>query len=360
MISERKNDGVERSAEQWFRRYNAKAPERGGAQKTDSLKPRAWLEQTREAWSNHANRALERAGQAARIDHRTLEAQGIERLPGMHLGPAVIRMHSRGLNTERADRSIEIGAVNSQLEWEEWLSRPDVSSDGHLVTELSVDEENQRSWELHRAAEEVKQEAAERAWQEPEAAQEAQQEPEAAQEAQQEPETAQEAQQEPEAAQEAQQEPETAQEAQQEPETAQEAQQEPTLAELREQRDAAASAVRRIDAEIERVVAERSALSPLKFRQRHKLQRQIEGLQGRHRSASAHYEASAERCQWAEDAPRREQAAAMAELRALGAGLGPEETERQPSPEQQRPANTPTRSSEPSPRPTRGWDDPGR
>ncbi|WP_264767783.1 MobA/MobL family protein, partial [Klebsiella pneumoniae] len=71
MISERKNDGIERPADQWFKRYNAKQPERGGAQKSESLKPKGWLEQTREAWADHANRALERAGHDARIDHRT-------------------------------------------------------------------------------------------------------------------------------------------------------------------------------------------------------------------------------------------------------------------------------------------------
>ena len=81
MISERKNDGIERPADQWFKRYNGKQPERGGAQKSESLKPKAWLEQTREAWSHYANRALEQAGHEAHIDHRTLEAQGIE-LPG--------------------------------------------------------------------------------------------------------------------------------------------------------------------------------------------------------------------------------------------------------------------------------------
>lgn len=81
MISERINDGIERPAAQWFKRYNGKTPEKGGAQKTEALKPKAWLEQTREAWADHANRALERAGHDARIDHRTLEAQGIERLP---------------------------------------------------------------------------------------------------------------------------------------------------------------------------------------------------------------------------------------------------------------------------------------
>ena len=34
MFSERGHDGIERDAEQWFKRYNAKAPEKGGARKS--------------------------------------------------------------------------------------------------------------------------------------------------------------------------------------------------------------------------------------------------------------------------------------------------------------------------------------
>ena len=49
MFSERSSDGIERSGEQWFKRYNAKAPERGGAQKSRSAMPQAWLKQTRTA-----------------------------------------------------------------------------------------------------------------------------------------------------------------------------------------------------------------------------------------------------------------------------------------------------------------------
>lgn len=115
MISERINDGIERPADQWFKRYNAKQPERGGAQKTESLKPKAWLEQTREAWADHANRALELAGHDARIDHRTLEAQGIERLPGVHLGPNVVEMEGRGIRTDRADVALSIDTANGQI-----------------------------------------------------------------------------------------------------------------------------------------------------------------------------------------------------------------------------------------------------
>lgn len=42
----------------------------------------------RAAWATEANRALEMAGSAARIDHRTLEAQGIARPPQPNLGLA--------------------------------------------------------------------------------------------------------------------------------------------------------------------------------------------------------------------------------------------------------------------------------
>ena len=72
MISERANDGIERSREQWFRRYNAKAPEKGGAKKSRTMMSREWVKDTREAWERAANEALERAGYGERIDHRSL------------------------------------------------------------------------------------------------------------------------------------------------------------------------------------------------------------------------------------------------------------------------------------------------
>ena len=115
LISERTNDGLERSPEQWFRRYNAAAPERGGARKTEALKPKAWLEATREAWAEQANQALERAGHEIRIDHRSLEAQGIERLPSLYLGPTVAAMEARGVETERGAEARRREQVNAQL-----------------------------------------------------------------------------------------------------------------------------------------------------------------------------------------------------------------------------------------------------
>ena len=47
-------------------------PEKGGARKSRAAKAGDWLEKTRKAWEQTANRALERAGRAERIDGRSL------------------------------------------------------------------------------------------------------------------------------------------------------------------------------------------------------------------------------------------------------------------------------------------------
>jgi hypothetical protein len=88
LISERANDGLERDATRWFKRADPHHPERGGAAKTRTLQPTEWLLQARWLWEQQANQALALAGHPARIDRRTLEAQGIERDPTRHLGPA--------------------------------------------------------------------------------------------------------------------------------------------------------------------------------------------------------------------------------------------------------------------------------
>ncbi len=57
----------------------------------------------REAWANLTNEHLSFYRHEARIDHRTLEAQGIDRLPTIHEGPAVREMEQRGIQTERGE-----------------------------------------------------------------------------------------------------------------------------------------------------------------------------------------------------------------------------------------------------------------
>ena len=136
VISERANDGLDRTAETWFKRYNGKAPERGGARKV-STSSKEWLQSTREAWAKHANRALARAGSVERIDHRSLsdraeearEAGDLERAaelgrePGRHLGPgaAIEAKFHLGEGESRSSAAAEAGEIEDHND--RWASR---------------------------------------------------------------------------------------------------------------------------------------------------------------------------------------------------------------------------------------------
>ena len=85
MYSERTIDGIDRDPEQYFKRYNSKTPEKGGCRK-DSAGTEERLQATRQRWANVQNRHLERHGIEARVDHRSLKEQGIDREPEKHIG----------------------------------------------------------------------------------------------------------------------------------------------------------------------------------------------------------------------------------------------------------------------------------
>lgn len=130
VVSERVNDGLERSAEQWFRRWNRKSPEQGGARKTPATHTRGWLFDIRLEWADIANKALREAGREERIhdgtleeqfwdvaeamdwpDEKTPEMEDLERRPGIHVGPAGRAMEARG---ERSDRGEIQRAIESE------------------------------------------------------------------------------------------------------------------------------------------------------------------------------------------------------------------------------------------------------
>ena len=131
MISERMNDGLDRTAETWFKRYNGKNPEQGGARKSTAARPQEWLELTRERWAETANQSLERAGSAERIDDRShedrfwdaVEARNereAERLemqqPGVHVGPTSKAMERSGKRSRRAALQRQVEAFNVRAE----------------------------------------------------------------------------------------------------------------------------------------------------------------------------------------------------------------------------------------------------
>jgi hypothetical protein len=118
MFSDRQHDGIERGPEQFFKRYNAKNPERGGARKfsygVDKEEAARTYEGIRERWATVQNLALEQAGVEARVDHRSLAAQGIHREPEVHRGPAVSGIEARGERSQVGERQREQRLARTQ------------------------------------------------------------------------------------------------------------------------------------------------------------------------------------------------------------------------------------------------------
>lgn len=83
----------------------------------------------REAWARHANQALERAGLEARIDHRTLAAQGIDRDPVITKGVKLTNMERserwkdaaaeiiESMKQERGREQRERKALKQEIRW---------------------------------------------------------------------------------------------------------------------------------------------------------------------------------------------------------------------------------------------------
>ena len=87
------------------------------------------IEAIRERWAQLSNERLHEHGIEARIDHRSLERQGIEREPTSHLGPAVSALERRGIETrvgqrlerealevaqQRLERAAEVGKIERE------------------------------------------------------------------------------------------------------------------------------------------------------------------------------------------------------------------------------------------------------
>ena len=90
-------------------------PDGGFGKKNRDWNQVTLIEKWREQWAAHTNRALESAGFEPTWDHRSLEEQGIDRIPQVHLGQAVLEMEARGIQTRKGQRALEISRANSLL-----------------------------------------------------------------------------------------------------------------------------------------------------------------------------------------------------------------------------------------------------
>ncbi|MFL9840465.1 Ti-type conjugative transfer relaxase TraA [Sphingomonas sp. ST-64] len=70
------------------------------------------LEKWRERWAEHVNTRMAELDIGARVDHRSLKAQGVDLEPQNKIGPAASRMAAQGLDLERVDEHREIARSN--------------------------------------------------------------------------------------------------------------------------------------------------------------------------------------------------------------------------------------------------------
>ena len=91
------------------------------------------LETWRERWAGHVNARLAELDIDARVDHRSLEAQGIDLEPQHKIGPAASRMVEQGLASERLNEHHAIARANG----EKILANPAIALDAITRTQAT-------------------------------------------------------------------------------------------------------------------------------------------------------------------------------------------------------------------------------
>jgi len=110
-LHEPDKEGDQRNYHAHIMRTTRKVGPDGLTDKLDTEKAgrnrKADLEAVRARWAELTNERLAENGFSARVDHRTLEAQGIEREPETHRGPVLTEMLRKGRPSEVLERQAE-------------------------------------------------------------------------------------------------------------------------------------------------------------------------------------------------------------------------------------------------------------
>ena len=145
MFSERQRDSIERDPEQYFKRYNAKVPEKGGARKgygaragqtlTKAVRA-AELKELRGRWEAMCNQHLEQAGQLERIDMRSHAERGTGLEPEAKQLPSQWRGTGRGhviefrqARRELAEARAEVVSIETERQRIERMSAAELAAE---------------------------------------------------------------------------------------------------------------------------------------------------------------------------------------------------------------------------------------
>lgn len=145
LFSERRHDGIARGEDTYFRRANRRQPERGGTAKEPFWHARACPARMRQAWADLTNYHLERAGQAVRVDTRSLAIRGIAR-ESQYTADA--REHTYPSQSPEAQRArVQTAPAEQRVAYEHWEARKQVLGMRH-VYDVSRDDivERIRTW----------------------------------------------------------------------------------------------------------------------------------------------------------------------------------------------------------------------
>lgn len=103
MYSDRACDGIERTGDTYFARFNSRDPAKGGARKLSGGKTPAEVfvevKETRKVVAEIINEFLGKEGILERVDHRTLKERGIRRLAEKPLGAVEVKTLSSAART---------------------------------------------------------------------------------------------------------------------------------------------------------------------------------------------------------------------------------------------------------------------
>lgn len=91
----------------------------------------------REEWAHNCNTALERAGVNFTIDHRSYQAQGIDRAPTVHQGPSATAICERGGESHIAQINEDIAEYNKQIETIS-AAQKEIAEINRLLSEIQI------------------------------------------------------------------------------------------------------------------------------------------------------------------------------------------------------------------------------
>lgn len=105
------------------------------AKKNRNWNKKERLQAWRQGWADTTNLHLELAGREERLDLRSYKVRGIDKIPGVHLGPDAWQLEQQGQETDKGDRNREIDHTNLLYDITKHYHQPEIPEGTSEVVE---------------------------------------------------------------------------------------------------------------------------------------------------------------------------------------------------------------------------------